>query len=224
MWVYNGLHSAPAIVWSVLMPLQHSGRFRGRWPAFHRASGYLILSLSLLLSMTGYWFFFSKNAYSHPNVFHRHNFRPAIPIDWPTFELSTYFLAPFYWATMYKTAVSARGKDFASHRKWAVLHTIFASVISLQRLSVTILYVAGYILTYLPEEKVYDFLQVSRTTDSIAEAELSLFAFSNIMAVVLLLIWVLYELGQAGYLASVWHDSPLKRSSMRTDLKTRKLQ
>ncbi|TQV91272.1 Fungal transcriptional regulatory protein [Cordyceps javanica] len=199
LWVYRGLHALPAIIWSIGMPLQHVDSLRKKWPALHRVAGYTLLSISLLLSITGYWFFISKHAYSHQNLFHLHSFNGLSPVPWPTFAVSTSLVGPFYWLTMYKTAATARARDFARHRKWAVLHTLCASVISAERLSLVILYAVGFALTLLPQAAVHDFFGVGYTVKEIAEAELSLFALGNVLALVMVLSWLYYDFGRAGY-------------------------
>ncbi|OAA39016.1 hypothetical protein BBO_06869 [Beauveria brongniartii RCEF 3172] len=199
MWVYRGLHALPAIIWSIGMPLQHVDSLRKKWPVLHRSAGYVLLSISLLLSITGYWFFISKNAYTHENPFHLHKFKGLPLIAWPTFEVTTWFLAPTYWLTMYKTATTARAKDFVRHRKWAVLHTLSASVISAERLSIVTLNAIGMTMSLLPQKMVHEFFGVGYTIPEIAEAELSVFAFANVLAFIFVLSWLYYEFARAGY-------------------------
>lgn len=198
MWVYKGLHVVPAVLWSIAMPLQHIDSLRKKWPALHRTAGYFILSLSLLLSITGYWFFFSDNAYTHKDVFHMHHFPGLGAIRWPTFELSLWVLAPFYWLTIYKAAVTARAKDFVRHRKWAVLHTLAASIISVERFAIISLYAVGYALSVLPQDKVHEFFGVGHTLEDMADAELSVFALGNVLAYIVVLSWTAYLCGRAG--------------------------
>lgn len=199
MTIYGGLHAAPAIVWSLLIPFQHVDSLRRKWPAMHKTSGYIILSISLLLSMTGYWFYLSKHAYSHANWLHLHTLNGWSSVGWPTFEASTYILAPFYWVSLYKTAVTAKAKDFARHRKWAVLHTMFASIISLERVSLVILYGFGFATTLFSTAQVHEFFGIPNTLEAIAAAELDMFALANVIALMLLLSWIAYEFGRAGY-------------------------
>lgn len=200
MTIYGGLHAAPAIVWSLLIPFQHVDSLRKKYPAMHRTSGYIILSISLLLSMTGYWFYFSKNAYSHANWRHMHNLNGWSSIGWPTFEASTFALAPFYWVSLYKTAVAAKDKDFVRHRKWAVLHTMFASIISLERVGIVILYGIGFASTlFTTAAQVHEYFGIPDTLEAIAAAEMDMFAFANLIALTLLLSWMAYEFGRAGY-------------------------
>lgn len=185
------------------MPLQHVESLRKRWPALHRTAGYFILSLSLLLSMSGYWFFFSDNAYTHKNVFHMHNFKGLGRISWPTFELTLWVIAPFYWLTIYKAAVTARAKDFVRHRKWAVLHTICASFISVERVTLVSLYGIGYGLSFLPQDRVHEFFGVGHAVEDMVEAELAVFALANVLAHAVILSWLAYEFGRVGYFDGV---------------------
>ncbi|OAA43933.1 hypothetical protein BBO_04289 [Beauveria brongniartii RCEF 3172] len=185
------------------MPLQHVETLRRRWPILHRTAGYAILSLSLVLSMSGYWFFISKTAYTHDNVFHMHTLKGIGPIRWPTFELTLWVLAPFYWLTTYKAAVTARAKNFVQHRKWAVLHTICASFISVERVTLSLLYGIGYALSLLPQDKVHEFFGVGHTAQDMYEAELGVFAFANTLSYAVILSWLAVECGRAGYLDSV---------------------
>ncbi|OAR03129.1 hypothetical protein LLEC1_05511 [Akanthomyces lecanii] len=203
MWVYRGLHAVPAVIWSIGMPLQHVDGLRKKWPVLHRTAGYVLLSLSLLLSITGYWFFISKNAYSHDDFFHMHSFNGSSPIPWPTFEFSTWLLAPFYWLTMYKTAMTARAKNFVQHRKWAVLHTMSASVIAAERLGLVTLYAIGFGMALLPQAVVHDVFGVGYTVEEMAEAELGVFAFANVLAFAFVLSWLYYEFRRAGYFGNV---------------------
>ncbi|OAA58667.1 hypothetical protein ISF_06450 [Cordyceps fumosorosea ARSEF 2679] len=200
-WSYHPLHVVPAIIWSLAMPLQHHDRFRLRFPLLHRLAGYLILLLSLLLSLTGYLFFFTSNAYTHPNLFHLHAL-PGLPsplLRWPTFELTLWLIAPFYWLTIYKTAAAARARDFPRHRRWAVLHTICASFISVERVSLVVLLGAGFATSFLPREAVHGFFGVGRGVEEMAEAEMAVFALANTMTHVVILSWLAYECARAGY-------------------------
>lgn len=185
------------------MPLQHVDSLRKKWPALHRLSGYVILTISLLLSISGYYFLIYKHAYSHENIFHLHNLNGLSPIPWPTFALSTSLVGPLYWLSMYKTAVTARARDFVRHRKWAVMHTIFASIISTERLGIVIMYAIGFALSTLPQDKVHDFFGVGYTVEEMAEAELSVFAFANAIALTSVISWLSYEFGRAGYFDGV---------------------
>lgn len=187
------LHALPAIVWCALMPLQHSDRFRQRWPALHRRNGYVVLTGSLLLSMTGYYMLAKRMVHTHDNLFHLHTLSGLVPIGWPTFSFMLSSLAPIYLSSLYATVRAARAKDFAAHRKWAVLHTMSAYIITFERLSTLIIYAGGWILSHFPKEKVYDFFRVEDTLESKATAELDVFAFANVMAFALFLWWAGHE-------------------------------
>ncbi|OAA45458.1 hypothetical protein NOR_03247 [Metarhizium rileyi] len=202
-WIYQGLHAAPAILWSILMPLQHNDSFRRKNPAAHRSAGYIIITFSFVLSVTGYWFLISKHAHSHANRYHLHDFGGLSPIPWPTFEMTLWLLAPPYYVTLYKTAMTARARAFEAHRKWAVAHTIFASAISLQRVAVTAAYTLGFVLTLFPKEKVHEFFRVGQDLASVAVAEMDMFALTTSLAGVMMVSWFLYEFGPAGFSGGV---------------------
>ncbi|KAM3476527.1 hypothetical protein MY8738_006898 [Beauveria namnaoensis] len=221
MWVYRGLHAFPAAIWSIGMPLQHVDSLRKKWPVLHRSAGYVLLSISLLLSITGYWFFISKHAYSHENPFHLHSFKGLPLLAWPTFEVTTWSLAPFYWLTMYKTATTARAKNFVQHRKWAVLHTLSASVITAERLSIVTLNAIGMTMSLLPQKVVHEFFGVGYTIAEIAEAELSAFAFANVLAFLFVVSWLYYEFSRAGYFerkGSVRSSTVMETKSGKKDM------
>ncbi|OAA58141.1 hypothetical protein ISF_06680 [Cordyceps fumosorosea ARSEF 2679] len=215
MWAYRSLHAVPAIIWSVGMPLQHVDSLRRKWPALHRSAGYVLLSISLLLSITGAWLFIAKHAYSHENLLHLHNLNGLSPVPWPTFEVTTWLVVPFYWLTMYKTAATARARDFARHRRWAVMHTIWASVISIERASLILLYAVGVAMALLPQAVVHDFFGVGYTVEEMAEAELSVFAFANIIALATALLWLRYEFGRAGGSETAGEKAPVPAENKR---------
>ncbi|KAJ3494770.1 hypothetical protein NLG97_g3866 [Lecanicillium saksenae] len=197
--IYQGLHALPALIWSVMMPLQHVDWLRKKWPALHRSSGYAILSGSLILGLTGTWFISANHAHTHPNLFHLHTINGWAVVGWPTFALTILLITPWYFVTMYKTAVTARKKDFLSHRKWAVLHTMIAYTISLERVGVIVFYAFGWILTFFPKEKVHGFFNNLPDTDSaIAEAELDIFALTNLFGLLMFFTWTAFELGRVG--------------------------
>ncbi|GAD99559.1 hypothetical protein PVAR5_8274 [Paecilomyces variotii No. 5] len=196
--IYQTLHAAPAIVWCVGMPLQHSDRLRRYWPAFHRANGYFVLSGSLLLSITGYLMLFKNMSYSHENLFHIHNLNGVFPIGWPTFGLSLIILGPPYLFSLLQTVRTARAKNFVAHRQWAVFHTISAYAISLERVSLVTTYIVGWVLALFPKEKVHNFFRIENTLAGKAAAEFDIFALCNMLALVLLLAWGTYEYRKTG--------------------------
>lgn len=199
-WIYQGLHAAPAILWCVMMPLQHVDRLRRRWPALHRGSGYVVLSGSLLLSATGYWLLAKHMAHTHDNPLHVHSLSGFSPVGWPTFEATLWALGPIYLYSLVKTAATARARDLGGHRRWAVFHTMVAYVISLERLSLLLSYVAGWVLALWPKDEVHQYLGIEDTLEAKAEAERDVFALANVTAFSMVVCWALYEWGSAGYL------------------------
>lgn len=185
------------------MPLQHVDSLRKKWPVLHRMAGYTMLSISLLLSVTGSWLIYTKHIHSHENIFHMHDLNGLSPVPWPSFALTNSLVAPPFWLTMYKTATTARAKDFASHRKWAVLHTMCASLIAAERLALVIVYTIGITMTLLPQAVVHEFFGVGYTVKEMAEAELDVFALANLLALSIVLSWLYYDFGRAGYFTRV---------------------
>lgn len=187
------------------MPLQHNNSFRKKYPKFHRSAGYIIITFSFILSLSGYWFLVSKHAYSHVNRYHLHDLDGLSPIPWPTFEMTLWLLAPPYYFTLYKTATTARARDFVQHQKWAVLHTIVSSTISLQRVTMTASYGLGLVLMLVSREQVREFFKVQDLA-SAAAAELDMFALTTATAYVMMVFWLLYQLRCAGYFRGVTNN------------------
>ncbi|KAL1637569.1 hypothetical protein SLS56_000707 [Neofusicoccum ribis] len=134
LFIYRALHAGPAIAWSIMMPLQYIDSVRKRWPAFHRSNGYIVLSGSLLLGLGGFWILNRGMSHTYPEFYHVHMVVGGKPIPflmWPTFESSLWFLAPAYFYSLFRTVETARAKEFARHRSWAVFHTIAAYTITL---------------------------------------------------------------------------------------------
>ncbi|KAF9885413.1 hypothetical protein FE257_012935 [Aspergillus nanangensis] len=203
LWLYQGLHAAPAIIWCLLMPLQHIDDFRQRWPAFHRQNGYIVSCSSLILSLTGYWMIGKKVAHTHVNIFHLHNLSGLLPFGWPTFELSLICWGPVYLYSLLRTVRTARAGNFPMHRRWAVTHTISAYAISLERVSLVLTYVVGWVLALLPKEAVYGILNLEDTMSAKASAELDTFALANVMAFFMAIYWAFYEWRKATSLVAV---------------------
>ncbi|KAL2782842.1 hypothetical protein BJX66DRAFT_345473 [Aspergillus keveii] len=207
LWLYQGLHAAPAITWSLLMPLQHIDRFRQYWPTFHRRNGYVVLSISLLLSMTGYLMIGKRVAHTHENIFHFHNLSGLLPIGWPSFELSLICWGPIYLYSLFRTIQTAKTKDIATHRKWAVTHTISAYAISLERVSLGVIYIAGWALAIFPKNAVHRFLRIEDTISAKASLELDTFALANIMGFSIAIWWAVNEWRRAQQSTTSWGAS-----------------
>lgn len=215
-WIYHGLHAAPAIIWSILVPLQHIEIIRKRWPALHRGGGYIVLTGSLVLSMTGYWLNAREQTYTHENLWHLHNLSGLSPIGWPTFALTTWLLGPPYLFTLFRTAQTARNKNFDSHRRWAVAHSICAYAISLERLAVFATLFAGWILALFPKERVYQILNLPDTMEAKASAELDTFALANVVGGVLAIWWFISEWRASGYL-TLSFSSAVRKSGIKSN-------
>ncbi|KAK0664202.1 hypothetical protein DIS24_g491 [Lasiodiplodia hormozganensis] len=196
-FIYHTLHAGPAILWSLAMPFQHVDSLRARFPAMHRRNGYLVLSLSLLLSLGGFWILNRNMSHTHREFYHIHTVIKGkyIPLlTWPTFESSLWFLAPAYFYSLFRTAETARAREWVRHRKWAVFHTIAAYTITLQRVNVVVCMVAGWAMHLLVPERVqHEVLGVPATHEGKAAAELAAFAWTAWYGGILAFVWILYE-------------------------------
>ncbi len=199
-WLYQGLHALPAILWSVAMPFQHIASLRRKFPAFHRRTGYFVLTGSLGLSLTGYTLLVRDIAHSHEDPWHLHDFNGVSPVGWPTFEASLWALGPVYLLTLYKTAATARRRDLKAHERWAAAHTISAYVISLERLFIALSYVVGFVLaTRVDKEWLLKALNdLPDTVAAKAELEMDMFALANVGAFLMAFCWAGYAWTQAG--------------------------
>ncbi|KAK3186106.1 hypothetical protein K4F52_005096 [Lecanicillium sp. MT-2017a] len=199
-WLYRGLHAIPAMLWSLAMPFQHIAALRRKFPAFHRQTGYFILTGSLLLSMTGYTLVLRDIAYSRANPWHLHNFNGASPISWPTFEASLWAMGPVYLLTLYKTATTARRRDLKAHERWAAAHTISAYAISLERLFMLVSYFGGFVLAkFVDQEWLLRALNdLPDTLAAKAEVEMDMFALGMIGAYAMAFSWAGYAWSRAG--------------------------
>ncbi|KAJ5195262.1 fungal transcriptional regulatory protein [Penicillium cinerascens] len=208
LWVYQGLHALPALIWCLLMPLQHVDRFRRHWPAFHRNNGYIVLCGFLVLSITGYWMLNKKVAHTHDDIWHIHNFSGLIPLGWPTFELTLLALEPLYIYTLLRTVQTARARNFNTHGTWAVLHTMVAYTIAVERVSLLISYVLGLALNFFPKKEVYNFFRLEDTLDAKATAEMDLLALMNLVAFALVVCWGIQEWRKTGSSVKTTEFSP----------------
>lgn len=94
---------------------------------------------------------------------------------------------------MYKTAKTARKKDLIRHQNWAVAHSLTGYVIAMERVSIVVINLVGWILTLFPVNTVQHFFDVQDSVESKSSAELAAFAFANVLALVLSLVWAIYE-------------------------------
>lgn len=136
--------------------------------------------------------------YSHEDFLHLHSF-PGLPLlKWPTFAASTAALLPIFLYTMYKAARTAQNRDLVRHRNWAVAHTLTGYVIAMERVSILMIYVVGWILTLFPTDTVQQFFDAEDTVESKSSAEIAAFAFANALALLLSLVWATYEWNRMG--------------------------
>ena len=205
-WLYQGLHALPAMLWSIAMPFQHIASIRKRYPSVHRGIGYFILAGSLVLSLTGYTLVIRDIAHSHADPWHMHDLNGVSPIPWPTFEATLWALGPVYLLTLFKTATAARRKDFQAHERWAVLHTVSAYVISLERLVVLASYIVGFALA-AGVDKEWLLKKLNDLPDTVAakaEVEMDIFALASVFAFIMAVLWLAYVWAEAGRLSLPW--------------------
>ncbi|PWN42567.1 hypothetical protein IE81DRAFT_323330 [Ceraceosorus guamensis] len=126
--LYGWLHIAPAIVWSIAIPAQHSIRLRSAYPAVHKWLGRATLVSACLLTYSGVSFPFHDLSYS-ADLLATHRWGYLV---WPSFNLVVLLAGLFWPPTVLMTYLTARKKDWKAHRAWATLHTFIGSVIPMQ--------------------------------------------------------------------------------------------
>lgn len=76
---------------------------------------------------------------------------------------------------------------------------MFASIITFERVALTLSYGFGWALALFPKEQVHEFFNVAQDLASMAAAELDMFAFVDVIAFGMMITWMVYEFGRAGY-------------------------
>ena len=111
------LHVLAAAVITSAGLLQLVPAVRRRWPLVHRWSGRLFLSMALILSFGGLWLVWVRGSYmTIPGAI-------AVSMD----GVLILWFAAMAWIT-------ARGRNFAAHRRWALRTFIVASGVWFMRL------------------------------------------------------------------------------------------
>ena len=110
-------HVLAAAVITTCGLLQLVPKIRSRWPVLHRWSGRLFLAMALILSIGGLWLVWVRGSYmTVPGAI-------AISMD----GVLILWFATMAWIT-------ARRRDFAAHRRWALRTFIVASGVWFMRL------------------------------------------------------------------------------------------
>jgi hypothetical protein len=177
-------------IWSFVMPLQYWGTLRKSRPTLHRFTGYIALSCSLILTLSGLAFIPRQLAFSKPIL--AMHYIHGIPV-FPSFNFgAVFFAAPAMLITGLRAIYLARHKRFAEHRRWAVYHGIAGYFISFQRVWMLLVGVFGTILSNAP--KLQALLQTDRvmTLRAKSDAELAAFAFTTWAGGLTSIAWVLY--------------------------------
>ncbi|KGQ03252.1 hypothetical protein BBAD15_g11517 [Beauveria bassiana D1-5] len=196
-WLYKGAKGAAAILWSILIPMQHSTSIRRRWPKFHRRSGYTVILLSIELAIAGYYMTSQKLVTTHNDWYHIHTFYNArIPIPllwWPTFDVAIVILGLFYFLSLYKLYISIRSKKIEAHRRWAVFHSMTGYAIAIERLIAVLVLGIGWVLHSLPEHVQSEWLRLPRDISGKLEVEVSALAWTLTAAGSAVALWTYIE-------------------------------
>ncbi|KAM3534068.1 hypothetical protein MY4038_002721 [Beauveria bassiana] len=184
------------MVWCIAIPLQHVDSLRKRSLTLHRLNGYTALTASFIQTVSGVSFLIYGYTYSHKNLLHIHYLsiggKWIPPFFWPTFEAGLWAYAPVFLFTLVRTVQTARAKNLAQHRKWAVLHTIAGYVIAINRLNVTLLVAWGDLLALLPAS-VKTRLVGSPSFTDVVDMEISGFAAAAAYAYVISGVWAVSQ-------------------------------
>ncbi|THC96736.1 hypothetical protein EYZ11_003794 [Aspergillus tanneri] len=198
LWLYQGLHAAPAFIWCISIPLQHLDSLRKEHMNLHRVNGYIALSVSLIQSLSGMVFLLRDLTYTHENVFHIHALTVRgvwiPPFIWPTFTGGLWIYAPVFLFTLFRTVQMARARKIEQHRKWAVLHSICGYTIAINRVNLSAIVVIGNILSLLPDYVQRQWLKLPTNLPGIVEVEISAFAAAAAYAYVFAGIWAVSEM------------------------------
>ncbi|KAE8385479.1 hypothetical protein BDV23DRAFT_188219 [Aspergillus alliaceus] len=198
LWLYQGLHAAPAILWCISIPLQHLAHLRRERLDIHRANGYLALSLSLIQILSGVAFLLWDLAYSHENIYHIHvlRFRGLWipPFAWPTFKAGLWLYAPVFFYTLLRTVQTARAHEREQHRNWAVLHSICGYAIAINRVNLSFILLFGDLLSLFPRVIRHNWLGLPLRHSDIVTVEISAFAAAAAYAYVVAGVWAIIEM------------------------------
>lgn len=98
------------MLWSILIPLQHSTTLRRRWAWVHRLDGYITALLSFELGAVGYYMMYRGWLTTHPDPLHLHSIYGfgIPPFAWPTFSCSLVVLGVFYYWSLIMMVRTAR--------------------------------------------------------------------------------------------------------------------
>ncbi|KAJ3498228.1 hypothetical protein NLG97_g1298 [Lecanicillium saksenae] len=201
-WLYKGAKGITAILWSILIPLQHSEYLRRWYPMLHRRSGYMVMLLSTELAITGYYMSSQGLVTTHPQWHHIHalyNTRIPLPLLWwPTFDVAIVILGVFYFLSLFKLYTSIRRKKIEAHRRWAVFHSMTGYAISIERFIAALVLIFGWLLTKLPDSIQHKWLRLPRDVDGKLEVEVSALAWTLTAAGTTVAAWTYTEWASAG--------------------------
>ncbi|CAO1617408.1 unnamed protein product [Sympodiomycopsis kandeliae] len=188
--LYGFGHIAPALAWTVLIPLQHSKALRARYMTLHRVSGYIVLLCSTVLAITGAAFKFYDVAFIHADNFHLHRpWKETLPwIIIPNAQLAIWLLSPWTLFTVYKTISAARQRNINVHKFWASMLTFAGLAIHIERWAVAATCTVGALLSFLPLD-TQDLIGIPRDPRDWVAGEMAAFALTLWVGVILAGIW-----------------------------------
>ncbi|GAC95304.1 mitochondrial ribosomal protein subunit [Pseudozyma hubeiensis SY62] len=167
-------HAFPGMLWSILMAVQNTNKFRKAYPRAHRVLGRITLGISTLLSLSGWALLRKKGlSYRHEDWSHLHKvrFNGTTVFLWPSFASMTDIIGILVMFTGYKTIVYARQGNYAAHRTWARFHTYAGFAIPVQRVWLGIILSVAMLIPLLPKSILQRFNYPSND-EAIYKAEL----------------------------------------------------
>jgi hypothetical protein len=196
--LYAWLHSLPAAIWCVCMPLQHIKSIRNSNMNVHRWSGRLAVACTLLISLTGFMFSFNGMCMS-ADLWFVHKVRlgsdPKTAITvlaWPSTHLWIRLFAPTLALPAYMTYHYAYKRDIVKHQRWAEICTFVGYVVPLERLVFFTIVGLAYILPFLPKS-TRAFWQIPESFWDKHQAEKAAFSFTVWSASAMMAVYVLVK-------------------------------
>lgn len=187
-----GLHLTPALLWSVLAPLQFDYKLRSRRRALHRASGYLFFAISLLLDATGLYMIATRFTFALPR---RTDLHFGVL---PSFDVGLSFLGLLFGSLLILALHAARARDFAKHRLLVTMHVCAGLTVHYQR----VLMYSQFILAHLVaawKPSMFNLIGIPAAwspiyASPISKVELDAFAVTGYGGSVLATVSALYSL------------------------------
>lgn len=178
-WIYKGGKGLAAVLWSLLIPLQHTASLRRRRPDLHRTGGWIVIGLSTILGLAGYYMQLGGMVTTHEKWYHIHTLQlqGMTLLAWPTFSVATGLLGIVYFGSLAKLIMAIRAGDVPSHSRWATFHSMTGYAISIERIAVLIVFALGCALHLLPDH-VGTWLGLPKDPEGMYHVELAALAWT----------------------------------------------